>query len=101
MSTKMKVWTAEEIKELINTNNAFVARSLVKLFERQTADEQNSEMTKYQNKMGFSAFDADILSSMAKQFQRYGKLTEKQTVVARRRLQKYTKQLTRIANGEG
>ena len=101
MTTLDKVWTIEEIKELIATNSQFVGRCLIKLFERQTAEEQNSDITIHRNGMGFSAYDADILSSMAKQFQRYGKLTDKQLYVARKKLQKYIKQLVRIANKEG
>lgn len=96
----MKIWSEHEIVNLINTNNTMVGRTLVKLYNRQTQDEQRDKETKYTNKRGFNHGDAKLLTSLAQYFIQYGNLTEKQLEVARVRLFKYRKQITRMANGE-
>lgn len=63
-------WTKERLIELLEKNNLAVERALLVLFERQTADEQTSEHTRHKNGRGFTAFDAEIFSSFAKQVQR-------------------------------
>ena len=36
----MKVWTRDEINEILNTNDAAVERAIIRLFELQNEDEQ-------------------------------------------------------------
>lgn len=67
-----------EIIELLRTNDKAVARALVVLTERQTADEQRSENTKYDNGRGFRPCHARMGTSMSKFFKARGYLTEKQ-----------------------
>jgi hypothetical protein len=55
-----------------------VGRALVHLMNRQTADEQASEQTRYFNNRGFTSGDAKRGTSMAKGFIKYGRLTPKQ-----------------------
>lgn len=64
--------TKESIKELLAKSDKAVYRALIVLFERQTSDEQASESTTHKNGRGFSAFDAEFLSSLAKQVQSRG-----------------------------
>ena len=94
----IKVWSKEEIKELLDSRPAFVGRSLVKMLERQTADEAQGGYTSHANGMGFSAFDAEFLTSLAKQFSERNSLSEKQLVMARKSLKRYAGQLVDVAN---
>jgi hypothetical protein len=94
----------ERIKTLLLTNNVALEEAILRIYGRQTAGEQSSQTTVEHNGMGFSAFDATILSSFAEQIQRnrYGKpkgerLTEKQRVIGRRKMVRYTGQLAIVA----
>ncbi|MDO8661008.1 MAG: hypothetical protein Q7K43_03905, partial [Candidatus Woesearchaeota archaeon] len=64
----------------------------------QTSDEFFAEDTKYSNGVGFNGNDAQILTSFAKFLGFRGHLTSKQIFVARKKLLKYSGQLTSIAN---
>ncbi len=90
--------TKESIRELLESNDLAVARAVLRLYQRQTTDEQSVEHTKHKNFRGFNAGDAPFLTSIAKFFERNKYLSPKQTFVARKRVLKYTKQLTDIAN---
>lgn len=70
--------TKTEIINLLKTNDRAVARALLVLTERQTADEQASENTRYRNGRGFRPCHAHMGTSMAKFFQRNGYLSPKQ-----------------------
>lgn len=94
----MRTWTAEEIKELVQTNDKVLYGALKKLYACQTADEQTTKTTNHQNGMGFNGVDAPILSSFCEFLIRTGFLTPKQKVIARKKLVKYNAQLTRLAN---
>lgn len=93
-----RVWTEEEIKELVQTNDTVLYGALKKLYACQTADEQNTKETKEHNGVGFNGFDAEFLSSVAEFLLKRGFLTEKQKMYTRRKLVKYNKQLTKLAN---
>ena len=95
-----KQWTKEEIKENIVKDDKWMERGLVAIFNKQTADEQSSERTKHHNNVGFNKIDSYIMSSFAKFLITSGFLTPKQKVIARKKLLKYSSQLSRIANGE-
>ena len=100
---------AELSKELIQSrlanNDAWLFRAIVAIFEYQTADEQNAEVTAHDNGVGFNSVDATILSSFAKQIMEHAKgasrfaspLSPKQKEMARKRMNKYAGQLLRIA----
>lgn len=70
--------TKAEILEILKTNDRAVARALVVLNNRQTDDEQRSEVTRYVNRRGFNAAHAKRGTGMAKFFLRAGFLTPKQ-----------------------
>lgn len=93
-----KVWTEEDLVRLIQTKDDFVGRCLVKLLERQTQDEEDQETTHEKNGVGFSAYDAEIMTSMAKQVKTRKVLSQRQIEFARKRLVHYRRQLTEIAN---
>jgi hypothetical protein len=100
-----KTWTLETIREKIATDNRMVERSLVQLFNRQTAHEQHAETTEESNGVGFNGVDAEILSSFAKQVIRQQnsptrpegtRLSSRQLEIARKKLPKYARQLLSI-----
>ena len=94
----MRIWTEDEIKILIQENDKVLYGALNKLYNEQTADEQADKSTKVHNGVGFNGVDAPILSSMAEFLKKTGFLTPKQKTLARKKLIKYNKQLTRLAN---
>ena len=93
-----RIWTEEEIKNYIQTNDTVLYGALKKLYDCQTADEQASGHTNHYNGAGFNGVDAPILSSMAEFLIKTGFLTTKQKVIVRKKLVKYNKQLTKLAN---
>jgi hypothetical protein len=93
-------YSVEKIKERIQTDYGFAIQCLLKLYERQTTDEQLSEETKHVNNIGFSGADANILSSFAKQVLQWksetnprypSPLSPRQMEILRKKLQKYAK----------
>lgn len=98
MSTERRVWSEQEIKDLVQVNDKVLYGALRKLYSQQTLDEQNTGETIEHNGIGFNGVDAKFLTSTAQFLEKTGFLTEKQKVVVRKKLIKYTKQLTRLAN---
>lgn len=99
-SAPTKTWTVEEIKSLLKTNDTFVIRSLLKLYSYQTEAEQNDDETTEHNGFGFNSYDAKALSGMVKILIKNFIISKSQVSYARTKLMKYSKQLTKIANGE-
>lgn len=93
-----RTWTEEEIRILIQTNDKVLYGALKRLYAEQTADEQVAGETKHHNGVGFNGCDSKIMSSFAEFLNRTGFLTTKQKALARKKLVKYNKQLTRLAN---
>ena len=54
----MKTITKDFIKSQLATNPTWAVKALVKIYERQTIDEQNSQTTKENNGIGFNGLDA-------------------------------------------
>lgn len=104
MKKVKSIWTKEAITKLLETNDKAVARALVVLYERQTAEEQSSDGTFNTNGRGFSQAHAFIGCRMAKFFLERGYLTPKQIAYWRKRTPKgslklalYWKQLAEAA----
>jgi len=93
---EMPPWTKTEIATKLATNDKWLTRGLLALYARQTTEERMCESTHSHNSVGFSAFDAPILTSFAKQVllwqegkSRYRHpVTDKQLVLARKKLAK-------------
>jgi hypothetical protein len=82
-------------------NQAQLLEVLQVIYDRQTADEKQIERTHNRNSVGFSGFDAEILSSFARQAKSRGFLTEKQEPICRKKMRRYAAQLLDAAkNGE-
>ena len=93
-------WTKELIKEKLETDDKWLSRGLLAIYERQTADEKSSEATKHHNGIGFNKVDAGFLTSLAESLKKYGTLTPKQILYCRKKLVKYCGQLEKIARKE-
>lgn len=57
------VWSHEEIRTNVDQQDKWLYRGLLALYSKQTANEQVSKSTTESNRMGFSAFDAEFLTS--------------------------------------
>ena len=93
-----RIWTEEEIKNLVATNDKVLYGALRKLYACQTDEEKVYGAAKEFNGAGFNGVDAPILTSMAQFLEKAGFLTPKQKVLCRKKLVKYNRQLTRLAN---
>lgn len=81
------------VKNQLSSNPSWAQRAIVKLWQRQTADQQNAKITGHNNGVGFNGTDAFILSSFAEQIIKGRTLSVKQLAVAFRKLPKYSKQI--------
>lgn len=81
------------VKVKLSSNPAWATRAIVKLYEKQTLDEQNSQVTKEHNGVGFNGTDATILSSFAEQILKGRTLSAKQLNIAFKKLPKYNRQV--------
>lgn len=97
--TEAKKWTKEEIAAKLASDDKWLIRGLLSIYSRQTDEEQNADVTKEDNGIGFNAFDATILSDMSKQYLRSKFLTKRQLEIVRKCMKKYAGQLAKIANG--
>lgn len=96
-------WTAEEVLDRLERSDVFVERSLLYLNGEQTEDERKNHTTIEANGVGFNAFDAEFLTSLAEQVEDSSypegrRLSRRQRDVARKRLRKYVRQLVERAN---
>ncbi len=66
------------IIELLKTDKRAIARALIVLTARQTADEQATEDTRYNNGRGYRPCHARMGTSMSKFFEKQGYLSDKQ-----------------------
>lgn len=98
MSKMSRVWTEDEIKILVQTNDKVLYGALKRLYAEQTADEQSAGETQHHNGAGFNGADSRFLSSVSEFLLKNGFLTNKQKIVVRKKLVKYNRQLTRLAN---
>lgn len=97
---KTKKARIAHIRMMVGMNEKWAVKGLLRIFERQTADEQDSEYTKYHNKVGFTGADAEILTSFAKRVVAGRSLTEKQMKYVFKLMPKYARQLNEIAENE-
>lgn len=93
-----KVWTKDEIKAKLVTDNRWLLRGILAIYKYQTAVEKAERQTKELNGVGFNAVDAGFLSGMAKLLLEGKGLTDGQIEASRKTMLKYSGQLARIAN---
>ena len=90
----------EFIKVKIVNNDEWLFRGIVAIFNKQTATEKNALHTIENNKVGFSGCDGEIMSSFAQQIIKKNRLSDKQKLVAKKCMVKYSGQLLKIIKGQ-
>lgn len=98
------ILTKDELLEKLATDERWLHRGILAIYERQTTDEKQREETKHQNGIGFNGPDAKFMSKMAQQILLWqaGKwkyrfpMSPRQQAAARNRIRKYAGQLLRI-----
>lgn len=101
MEESKKVWDKEMIQQLLATNDKAATKALMTIYSKQTQSEQAVGTTTDQNSVGFTAFDAEILTSFAQQYERSGFLTAAQIALLKKRITKYWRQLLDAAKSKG
>ena len=90
-------YSIDEIKDNLSSNIAWINRALIVITEKnQTADEQVSGDTRWNNGIGWNGVDAKILTSFASQLKKGRVLSPKQVAIAKRKLPKYAKQVLNL-----
>lgn len=106
IDSKGQVWDKAKVQSLLMTSDLAVETALLRLYNRQTLDEQQSKSVNRENGMGFTGADAFFLSSLAEWVLKQEKLcptsqdlglrtrlSRKQRERARLLLMKYWRQL--------
>jgi hypothetical protein len=95
------VWTKEEIREKLKTDDRWLFRGLLAIYRLQTEDEKNDKATRHYNGIGFNGVNADFLSTAAERRMNPNfKFSRKYRDAIRRAMLKYSGQLAKIANGK-
>lgn len=90
----------EFVKEKLATDQRWALKALLEIFNFQTLDEQKSKDTIDHNGVGFTGTDGRILSSLAQQFKKKRRLSEKQMDIVYQKMPKYWGQIVKISNKE-
>lgn len=100
MKTKIimadKVWDKATVKTLLKDDAQALYRSIILIYSQQTPIEQTYQTTQVVNGLGFNAYDAEFLTSVAKKLQEKQPLTMAEFVQARNRMMKYAGQLLKL-----
>jgi hypothetical protein len=81
------------IKHMLATDQQWQRKALVAMYNRQTQQERNSEITIIHNEIGFTGADAELLTSFAKQLLSRGFLSFKQQALLSKKIPKYWGQI--------
>lgn len=91
----------EYYKLKLATNERWALRALERIAMRQTEYELRNELTKENNKVGFSGPDAEVLTGFYRKVKRGEPLTSKQKIILFHKIPKYAGQLVSISLQEG
>ena len=100
MSKVTKTQLKEFVKNKLSTDPIWAKQALLHIYEFQTKEEQSCRHTIYENGVGFSGCDGEILTSLAKQFIKYKSLSPKQMDLLMKKIPKYWMQVIRISDKE-
>lgn len=100
MSKITKVQVRDFVKAKLATDPIWAQQALIKIFEFQTLEEQNSKDTIFHNGVGFNGTDGRFLSSLALQFKKNRRLSEKQMEHVFKKIPKYWNQVVKISDKE-
>jgi hypothetical protein len=91
--------TLAYVKAKLATDQVWALKALIRIFqENQTADEQVAQSTSHDNGIGFTGCDAPFLSSLAQNYLRYGRLSDKQMGFVYRKMPKYARQVIAMSD---
>lgn len=93
-------YTKELIKEKLQTNQKWVERAILAIYNKQSIQEQNVSDTIHRNGVGFNGSDARVMSYYAKWIESGKHLSGKHLIKATKKIMKYSGQLLKIAQGE-
>jgi hypothetical protein len=100
--TMMKRVTKKLQKEYIRNKLATVPqwalRCLEVVYANQTEDEKVFDSVSHNNNVGFTGTDGGFLSSLAKQYERRGQLSERQMPFVMKKMPKYWKQVLAVTD---
>lgn len=94
----MKVWTENEIVELLIGNDLAVERAIARLYSFQTESEKVGDVTKENNGMGFNSADARLGGYYYRWLESGKHLSGRHLSKARTMVLKYRGQLMDYAN---
>ena len=100
MIENVKKYTKTFIKQKLIESDLWLVRGLLAIYRNQTDFEQINYTVRDNNGIGFNKFDAELLSGLAKHYLDCGFFTQKQIDLVRKKMLKYSGQLTKIANKE-
>lgn len=98
MSKLTKTQIKGFVRLKLSTDPLWAQRALLKIYEFQTQDEKKMQSTVYYNGVGFTGTDGKILTSLARQYQKYGRLSEKQMNLLFKKMPKYWHQIVKISD---
>ena len=90
--------TISHWKKMIANDYAWAVRALVRIYENQTADEQEIGATVHHNSVGFNGVDAELLTSFAQQVKQGRSLSPRQRQFLHKKMPKYAGQLYDLVN---
>ncbi len=90
-------YSKEDIAAKLQSDEKWLARGIIAIFNRQTEDEQSSETTNRNNAKGFTGCDAKFGSSLAKKLLKGYTLSPKQIEAAKNMMPKYAGQLYKVS----
>lgn len=88
-----KAELVQGLKSQIARNNNQAVKALLTIYRNQTYEEQTVQETIEDNGIGFNGTDAEFCSSLAENYLRFHKLSDKQYNSLRKVMQKYAGQL--------
>ena len=80
-------------KSKLGTNVGWAVRGLMAIYKNQTEEEKCTKATLDSNGLGFTGFDAELLTGIAEQYKKTGALYPGQKRVLLKRMPKYANQL--------
>lgn len=83
----------QTLKTQIATRDNQAIKALITVFNNQTEEEQMTDNVEVYNNMGFTPFDAEFMSSLAKQYINKNYLSSKQLSYVKKIMPKYARQL--------
>jgi hypothetical protein len=100
MGKVTKVQIRDFVKTKLSSDPQWSQQALLRIYQFQTEEEQQSRDTLYNNGVGFSGVDGRILTSFAKQLKNKHYLTDKQLTLLMKKMPKYWEQIVRVSDEE-